>query len=110
MITQIKAGDKFTCIKDVVRPGKRKQPLYFSDQVYTSEADNCITNENGVIYNSWPQSDKPGEYFQRLDEEVQHDKFRENLELKESDDIQRAIMIGNEFIHDCRIKAIGGQL
>ena len=53
----IKKGDKFKCIKDVIMKEDSKNIAYTSDRTYISEEDNCITDNDGIIYHNWNETD-----------------------------------------------------
>lgn len=85
MTAPIKAGDRFICIKGVVKNDSRKQPSYHFGEEYRSDQDGCITNCDGNIDHMWHPNDRPGEFFQRLDADVRQEKFREDLDAREAD-------------------------
>ena len=59
----IKKGDKFRCIKTVVMDNDSNNIDYYQGLIYTSENDNCITDEDKVDH-YWGSTWK--EYFERL--------------------------------------------
>lgn len=62
---EIKKGDKFLCIKDVIMDFTG-EVTYNEGNVYTSEEDGCITNNKGNINHSWEESLITGHYFKPL--------------------------------------------
>ncbi len=59
----IKKGDKFRCIKTVVMDNDPNDIDYYQGLIYTSENDDCITDEDKVSH-YWGSTWK--EYFERL--------------------------------------------
>lgn len=59
----IKKGDKFRCIKTVVMDNDPNDVDYYQGLIYTSENDDCITDEDKVSH-YWSSTWK--EYFERL--------------------------------------------
>ena len=59
----IKKGDKFRCIKTAVMDNNPNDIDYYQGLIYTSENDNCITDEDKVNH-YWGSTWK--EYFERL--------------------------------------------
>lgn len=59
----IKKGDKFRCIKTVVMDNDPNDIDYYQGLIYTSESDDCITDEDKVNH-IWGSTWK--EYFERL--------------------------------------------
>lgn len=62
----IKKGDKFRCIKTVVMDNDSNNIAYYQGLIYTSENDNCITDESGCKYHYWGSNSLWKEYFERL--------------------------------------------
>ena len=62
----IKKGDKFRCIKTVVMDNNPNDIDYYQGLIYTSENDNCITDESGCKYHYWDRHSLWKEYFERL--------------------------------------------
>lgn len=71
MTDPIKKGDRFICIKGVVKNDLRKQLSYHFGEEYQSDLDGCITNCDGNIYHMWHLNDRPGEFFNLLDPDKQ---------------------------------------
>lgn len=67
---KIREGDKFVCTDDVVMDDGKV--AYKSGKIYTSEREDCITNEQGETFHSWEYEfigdDKWQDYFQRYEE------------------------------------------
>jgi len=64
MKTEIKKGDRFICIKDLVMDNE--ETMYIKGKEYTSEQDKCITNEEGNINHLWLSMDSGTcKYFER---------------------------------------------
>lgn len=63
---KIKAGDKFLCIEDVIMEDD-KLVAYKVGHTYTSEYDNCITNDKGVTDHHWDNVDYFDKYFRKVD-------------------------------------------
>lgn len=62
----IKKGMKFRCIKDVIAgTGER---YYTNGKLYTSEMDDCITDDDGTI-NHWWGGDYINSFFEEIKEE-----------------------------------------
>ena len=72
---EIRKGDKFLCIKDVVMLDPPHKIAYIKGRVYTSEVNGCITNEYGNDQHSWseetedPEDYKMSDVFKRVHEE-----------------------------------------
>lgn len=58
----IKKGDKFKCIKDVIMNENSKDIAYVKGKIYTSEEDECITDDRGNIHHRW-HGDEINKYF-----------------------------------------------
>ena len=63
---KIKKGDKFLCIRDV-RMEDSNRLVYAEGEVYESEVDKCITNDEGDINHQWEDVIYTNEYFKKLD-------------------------------------------
>jgi hypothetical protein len=64
----VKKGDKFLCIKDVVMNGFSNGTIsYYKGKVYTSDSDDCITDEQGDQNHYW--FDSVYTFFKRYYEE-----------------------------------------
>ena len=69
---KIRKGDKFVCISDGRMRGYVGDLAYITGKIYTSEQDDCITDEQGYKNHSWDY--RPGdkvrweEVFQRYEE------------------------------------------
>lgn len=59
---EIKKGQKFRCIKDVVMDSGEVD--YVAGRVYQSDGDNCITDEEGIQYHRWSSDTHPEEHFE----------------------------------------------
>lgn len=62
---KIKKGDIFQCIKDVVTDDGVID--YKKGSFYTSDCDECITDEQYTEYHYWNGDDDPSEYFIKVD-------------------------------------------
>ena len=58
----IKKGDKFKCIRDVIMNDDPEEIAYTSDKIYISEVDECITDNQGLVYHHW-NSKEDNQYF-----------------------------------------------
>ena len=67
MIEHVKIGDKFLCIKDVYMINENDveddEPAYIQGEVYVSEYDGNITDEQGDKIHGWPLDGEINEYF-----------------------------------------------
>lgn len=54
---EIRKGDKFKCIKDVVMDDYPHETMYFKGNIYSSDNSGCITGENGDKEHSWVDID-----------------------------------------------------
>lgn len=61
---QIKKGDKFKCIKDIIKIRPNGKCTYYKNGIYMSEHDGCITD---VGKDSWPVFNVEGS-FQKIEE------------------------------------------
>lgn len=59
---EIKAGQKFRCIKDVVMDSGEID--YVAGRIYTSDKSGCITDEEGCVGHMWSREDVPEEHFE----------------------------------------------
>ena len=64
----IKKGDKFKCIKDVIMDDDPKEIAYTSGKIYISETDECITDNQGLVYHHW--NNGGDQYFIKLSEDM----------------------------------------
>ena len=70
----IKAGDKFKCIKDVIMDDDPNDIAYYADNIYVSEKDECITDEQGYAGHKWyeygtTEGNNMKDYFIKLPKE-----------------------------------------
>ena len=73
----IKKGDKFKCIKDVIMNDDPEEVAYTSDKIYISEIDECITDNQGIVYHYWNK--EYNQYFIKLSEDmVNHPQHYKN--------------------------------
>ena len=63
---KIKKGDRFLCIKDV-RMEDDNRLVYSEGEVYESEVDKCITNDEGDINHEWEGITYTEQYFKKLE-------------------------------------------
>lgn len=61
----IKKGDKFKCIRDVIMENNPKDIAYNSGIIYTSDLDDCITDNKNNLSHYWI-SNEVGRYFVRM--------------------------------------------
>lgn len=61
----IKKGDKFKCIKSVMMDNNPKNVAYTEGLLYTSESDDCITDNQGNKYHYWKYNCIK-EYFEKV--------------------------------------------
>ena len=73
---EIKKGDRFLCIKDVVMTVSGKT-MYYAGRVYESKQDSCITDEEGYKTHSWGEDDNPEEHFKLINKLSNVDKFQQ---------------------------------
>ena len=70
----INKGDKFICIESVFMSDPNdlalpQLPAYKKGEIYTSDKDNCITDESGNTCHIWPDKDSLfARHFQRINE------------------------------------------
>lgn len=62
----IKKGDKFRCIKTVAMDHNPNDIAYYQGNIYTSEKDDCITDEQGSKRHCWLKESLLREYFEQL--------------------------------------------
>lgn len=62
----IKKGDSFVCIEDVIMDDEHYSLVYKKGSVYTSEIDGCITDEDGDINHHWNDVDYTSLYFVKI--------------------------------------------
>ena len=58
----IKKGDTYKCIKDV-KMSSDERIEYVAGKIYTSEQDDCLTDESGIIEHYWLEDDLFEKYF-----------------------------------------------
>lgn len=63
---KIKKGDKFLCIRNV-RMKNDNILVYSEGEVYKSEVDKCITNDEGDRNHQWEDVIYTERYFKKLD-------------------------------------------
>ena len=73
----IKKGDKFKCIRDVIMDDDPKSIAYTSDKIYISEVDECITDNQGLVYHHW-NNKEDNQDFIKLSEKQQKCLLKEN--------------------------------
>lgn len=61
MIKKVKRGDKFLCIKDVIM--NEGVLAYIKGNVYVSERDECITDEQEDVCHGWTKEVGLNDYF-----------------------------------------------
>jgi hypothetical protein len=62
---KIKVGDKFLCIRDV-RMEDSNRLVYIEGNVYYSESEGCITDEDGDINHYWVRIAYTKDYFKKV--------------------------------------------
>lgn len=62
----IKKGDKFECIKPVIMDGNPEDVAYTEGELYTSDFDNCITDNQGNKSHYWRDKEELTIYLKRL--------------------------------------------
>jgi len=87
MITEIKKGDRFLCVKDVVMEDSPEWIAFYSGKEYESEVDNCIANEKGNINHHCGDIKWRFKYFTRIDPDTQQDLTREAIEQDEVESV-----------------------
>jgi hypothetical protein len=62
----IKKGDKFECIKPVIMDGNPEDVAYTEGELYTSDFDNCITDNQGNKSHYWRDKAELTIYFKKI--------------------------------------------
>ena len=62
----IKKGDKFECIKPVIMDGNPEDVAYTEGELYTSDFDNCITDNQGNKSHYWSDKKELTIYFKMV--------------------------------------------
>lgn len=63
---KIKVGDKFLCIRDV-RMEDDNRLVYSEGEVYKSEVNSCITDDEGDVNHQWERITYTEQYFKKLE-------------------------------------------
>ena len=99
----IKKGDKFKCIKDVIMDDDPKEIAYTSGKIYISETDECITDNQGLVYHHW--NNGGDQYFIKLSEDmVNHPSHYKNGKY-EAIDIMLDIFGKEKVLAFCELNA-----
>jgi len=78
MITEIKKGDRFRCVEDVVMIDSGSF-TYYKGKEYLSEQDGCITNEQGETDHRWGDASR---FFERVNAAAQNNNMKETVEQR----------------------------
>lgn len=65
----VKKGEQFECIESCYLNGDINKPVYLKGFIYTSEGDNCITDETGNKYHLWTDKKVLDKYFKKINKE-----------------------------------------
>lgn len=74
----IKKGDKFRCIKDVIMDDDPDDIAYHAGNIYISEEDGCVTDNDGNTSHIWDTFDNMEDYFIKLSEDTESQKENVN--------------------------------
>ena len=97
----IKKGDKFRCIKTVVMDNDSNNIAYYQGLIYTSENDDCITDESGCKYHYWGSNSLWKEYFERLSlQSIAFNNILAKVELGQPTLLEVGFSIGIDNIQD----------
>ena len=100
----IKKGDKFKCIRDVIMDDDPEEVAYTSDKIYISEIDECITDNQGLVYHHW-NNKEANQYFIKLSEDmVNHPSHYKNNKY-EAIDIMLDIFGKDKTLAFCELNA-----
>ena len=100
----IKKGDKFKCIKDVIMNDDPEEVAYTSDKIYISEIDECITDNQGLVYHHW-NNKEANQYFIKLSGDmINHPSHYKNKQF-ECIDVMLDIFDKDKTLAFCELNA-----
>lgn len=92
---EIKKGDRFLCIKEVVMI-PTESIAYRKGKIYTSENDDCITNDKGNKHHSWIDKSELKIYFEKIEETEKVEEYPKGVK-NDSDKLPYYTVLFKQF-------------